>query len=97
MVGTRKANVSSEFLRVEAVVFAESPAEFFEQWLIAGWIRDSHVVDRMDDAIWKAYGAASAPAFVIGAGGRVVARQVWSDPGAFDEVLEDLVSPGGSR
>lgn len=49
------------------------------------------VVDRMDDAVWRAYGAASAPVFVIGRDGRIVARQVWSDPSALRSVLAGLV------
>jgi len=55
------------------------------------------VVDRMDDAVWRAYGAASAPVFVIDAQGRVVARQVWSDPAALRETLDRLLEapPGG--
>lgn len=48
-------------------------------------------VDRMDDAVWRAYGAASSPAFVIDRDGRVAARQVWSDPGALADVLDRLL------
>jgi hypothetical protein len=50
------------------------------------------VVDRMDDAVWRAYGAASAPVFVIDAEGRVAERQVWSDPSALRDVLDHLLS-----
>lgn len=50
------------------------------------------VVDRMDDAVWRAYGAASAPAFVIDREGKVAARQVWSDPSALRETLDRLLA-----
>ena len=54
-------------------------------------------VDGLDDAVWRAYGAASAPAFVVDARGRVAARQVWSDPAALYPVLDALLGEASAR
>ncbi len=62
--------------------------------------RDSHrkldlpepmVVDDMDDSVWRAYGSASSPAFVIDRQGRVALRQVWVTPKEIRRVLNDLL------
>ncbi|MEM7052137.1 MAG: deiodinase-like protein [Acidobacteriota bacterium] len=52
----------------------------------------SFVVDRLDDAIWQTYGAASAPAFVLDRDGTVVSRQVWVDPKEIRRVLDRLLA-----
>ena len=49
------------------------------------------IVDEMDDAVWRSYGAASSPAFVIDLEGRVAARQVWIEPKEIRRVLERLL------
>jgi len=53
-------------------------------------------VDTLDDTVWRAYGAASAPAFAIDTRGRVAARQVWSDPSALRRVLDALLREDAS-
>ncbi len=49
------------------------------------------IVDEMDDAVWRSYGAASSPAFVIDTDGRVAARQVWVEPKEIRRVLRRLL------
>lgn len=49
------------------------------------------VVDEMDDPVWRAYGGASSPAFVIDREGRVVARQVWLEPEKIRQALVRLL------
>ena len=49
------------------------------------------VVDDMDNTTWKAYGAASSPAFVIDTEGQVVSRQVWIEPKQIRQVLDRLL------
>ena len=51
----------------------------------------SVAVTGMDDTVWKAYGAASSPGFVIDRHGRIVLRQVWIDPEEIDRTLEQLL------
>lgn len=48
--------------------------------------------DGMDNRIWKAYGAASSPAFVIDRDGRIALRQVWLDPKAIAQALDRLLA-----
>lgn len=51
-------------------------------------------VDVMDNRVWRNYGAASSPAFVIDRKGRIALRQVWLDPEGIDAVLERLLDGG---
>jgi len=51
------------------------------------------LVDGMDDRVWRLYGAAPSPAYVIDRGGRVVLTQAWVDPGEIRETLEGLLAP----
>ncbi len=54
------------------------------------------VVDEMDDAVWRSFGAASSPAFVIDREGRIAARQVWVEPKEIRQVLDRLLAePNG--
>ena len=55
-------------------------------------LKYSVAVDDMDDKIWRAYGAASSPGFVIDRNGRIVLRQVWIDPEEIDKVLASLLT-----
>ena len=55
-------------------------------------LEQAMVVDEMDDAVWRAYGSASAPAFVIDRNGVVVARQVWIAPARIRELLDRLLA-----
>lgn len=48
--------------------------------------------DGMDNGIWKAYGAASSPAFVIDREGRIALRQVWLDPKGIAQALDRLLA-----
>ena len=54
-------------------------------------LKYSVAVDGMDDKVWRAYGAASSPGFVIDRNGRIVLRQVWIDPQEIDKALESLL------
>ena len=55
-------------------------------------IEPLYLVDDMDDAVWRSYGAASSPAFVIDLDGRVAARQVWVEPKEIKRVLDRLLA-----
>jgi peroxiredoxin len=48
--------------------------------------------DGMDNRVWKAYGAASSPAFVIDRNGHVALRQVWLDPTGIAQALDRLLT-----
>ncbi|MEM7480842.1 MAG: deiodinase-like protein [Acidobacteriota bacterium] len=50
-------------------------------------------VDRLDDAVWREWGAASASAFVIDRNGRIASRQVWIDPQEIRRALDGLLAP----
>lgn len=54
-------------------------------------IKGQVVVDGMANEAWRAFGAASAPAFVFGSDGRVVLSQVWVDPEPIEDILEALL------
>lgn len=49
------------------------------------------VVDRMDDRVWRDYGAAPSAAFVIDRDGRIALSQAWVNPGQIREVLLELL------
>ena len=53
------------------------------------------VVDDMDNEIWRLYGAASSPAFVIDQRGVIVTRQVWLDPEEIRRILDQLLGRAG--
>ncbi len=55
------------------------------------------IVDEMDDAVWRNYGAASSPAFVIDLKGLIAARQVWIEPKKIRQVLERLLAESDGR
>ncbi len=50
------------------------------------------VVDSMANEVWRNYGAASSPAFVIDQHGTVVLRQVWIHPPSIRAFLEQLLA-----
>ncbi len=53
---------------------------------------DSRVlVDGLDNAVWKSYGAAASPSFVIDLDGRVAARHVWVDPKDIRAAVETIL------
>lgn len=52
------------------------------------------LTDAMDDAVWRRYGAASSPAFVLDRAGHVVLRQVWLEPQAIGRELRRLLAAG---
>ncbi len=54
-------------------------------------INSTVVVDKMDNEAWKAYGSAPSPAFVLDRQGRVVLRQVWTNPDEIGEVLDAIL------
>jgi hypothetical protein len=54
-------------------------------------LRGQLMVDGLDNAAWLAFGAASAPAFVLASDGRVVLSQVWVDPKPIADLLEELL------
>lgn len=55
------------------------------------------LVDSMDDSVWRAYGRASSPAFVIDLEGRIVLRQAWLDPKPIRRALDRLLGPSTSH
>lgn len=57
------------------------------------------VVDGMDDAVWRLFGAAPSAAFVISPEGTVAAAQAWVRPAELDRVLAGLLrgADGGRR
>ncbi len=48
--------------------------------------------DRMDNGTWRAYGAASSPAFVINRKGQIALKQVWVNPKKIQQTLDKLLS-----
>lgn len=50
-------------------------------------------VDKFDNEVWTAYGAASSPAFLLDRNGKVVLRQVWLDPAGIDRALQRILKP----
>lgn len=50
------------------------------------------LVDGMDDRVWRLYGAAPSPAYVIDRSGRVVLRQAWVDPKEIRQTLDRLLA-----
>lgn len=78
-------------------VFVEQPENAEERLETARFSHDKldlpepMVVDDMDNSVWKAYGSASSPAFVIDRDGRIALRQVWLDPKGIRRTLEDLL------
>lgn len=50
------------------------------------------LVDGDDNAVWRSYGAAPSPAFVLDRSGRVVLRQPWVEPGEIERTLERLLA-----
>ncbi len=50
------------------------------------------VVDGMDDRVWSLYGSAPSPAYVLDREGRVVLRQVWTDPEEIRHTLDRLLA-----
>jgi hypothetical protein len=54
-------------------------------------INSTVVVDKMDNEAWKAYGSAPSPAFVLDRQGRVILRQVWTNPDEIGEVLDAIL------
>lgn len=51
------------------------------------------LVDDIDDRVWRLYGAAPSPAYVIDRRGQVALTQAWVDPGEIRETLEGLLAP----
>ncbi len=49
------------------------------------------VIDGMDNSVWKTYGVAASPAFVIDRSGRIVLRQPWMNPKEIRRVLDELL------
>lgn len=47
-------------------------------------------IDRMDNQVWRAFGARPNSAFLIGADGRILLAQEWADPEALDAALAKL-------
>ncbi len=54
---------------------------------------DLVIVDAMDNATWRHYGAAPTAAFVIDTDGTVVLRQPWIEPEGIRRTLQRLVGP----
>lgn len=54
----------------------------------------SVLVDPVGDLAWTDLGRAPSAAFVVGADGTIVARQVWVDPPALRTILTELLEIG---
>ncbi|TVQ28992.1 MAG: hypothetical protein EA370_15850 [Wenzhouxiangella sp.] len=52
---------------------------------------DLILVDELDNATWKTYGAAPSPAFVIDTAGLIVLTQPWIEPRGIREILDQLL------
>ena len=50
------------------------------------------LVDSMDNAVWRQYGAAPSAAYVLDKNGTVRLRQPWVDPREIRKVLNDLLA-----
>ena len=81
-----------------AGVSLPDPESYEERRERAGFSREKlerevlYAVDRMDDAVWKSYGAAPSPAFVIDRDGRIALSQVWVDPDGIRRTLDALLA-----
>lgn len=81
-----------------AGVRLEDPASYEARRERAGFSKTAlerqvtFAVDRMDDAVWKRYGAAPSPAFVIDRDGRIALSQVWVDPDGIRRALDGLLA-----
>ena len=81
-------------------VLIPQPTTVKARHTLAGQSREdleiNHVilVDAMDNAVWRQYGAAPSSAFVIDQSGVVVLRQVWIDPDEIRMTLQKTVSAG---
>ena len=49
------------------------------------------LVDGMEDGVWRDYGRAASPAFVIDREGRIALSQVWLEPKAIRHTLDRLL------
>ena len=49
------------------------------------------LIDSMDNAVWRQYGAAPSAAYVLDAGGTIRLRQAWVNPREIRKVLDKLL------
>jgi len=55
------------------------------------------LVDEMDNAVWKSYGAAPNAVFYINGKGKVGFRQDWFDPIKFEQKLVEALAEEKAR
>jgi hypothetical protein len=55
-------------------------------------LNSQFLVDNMDNATWRQYGAAPSAAYVVGLQGMIRLRQPWINPRAMREVLDELLT-----
>ena len=102
-VGTKSPYSDEEWVtwinRLTNVLIPQPTTEEARQTL-AGQSRedlDVHqliLVDTMENAVWRQYGSAPSPAFVIDQNGVVVLRQVWIDPDEIRRRLQMTLTAG---
>lgn len=54
-------------------------------------------VDTMDNKIWRSYGRAASPAFIIDQRGRIALKQPWVYPKEISKVLDRLLARNGQK
>ena len=75
------------------------PSSAEERLAQARWAQEAmssnaqFAVDGQDDAVWRRWGAAPSPAFVLDRDGQVVLRQAWVEPKALRSTLDALLEP----
>ncbi len=50
-----------------------------------------YLVDNINNSVWKSYGSASSPAFVIDQSGKIALKQVWVNPKEIAKTLDKLI------
>ena len=52
------------------------------------------VVDKMDNAVWKAYGGAPNSAYLVGRNGKIIEQEGWFDPARMRAAIERALHDG---
>lgn len=59
---------------------------------LADFYRYPYLVDTIDNQIWRQYGSAASPAYVIDREGKIVLRQAWVNPREIERSLTGLLN-----
>jgi len=90
----------TSYNRREGILIAQ-PRNYKERVKLATRARDvleldvPIAVDQLDNAVWKAYGAAPNAAYLIATDGKVVIRHGWFHPPTFERSIVRHLSRGG--